>query len=301
MDTPEKKPKVLVPRQAQLPLLILGAPLLVYAGLHMAKQMGWIQDVPKAKVVAAKPGGSGATPGGAATAGAGAAQRATPTPMAPGAGPMRGRAAQPSVDSISLPPGKDPLAPLGAAQPTPATPASPPAKPVGPPPRAPGKLPSPPPLPPPIPAPSVKGGFPSPTGSAAAALPPEMAPPKTAPAPRPVPAALAVGYPILRRGSAGVAAAPPPVELVGTISGPAGSLAVVRRTDSAKAQGRYVRPGESLDRAGDQVQDIGQGTVTLGGRGGTRRISLPPPKSGASTTKPSPPPAEEGTGAPPSE
>ena len=292
MERSDKKPRHLVPPQAQIPLVIIGIPLLILAGWRMARDMGWISEVPKAKKaeVAKAPGTAGtgvvATPAG------------TPAP-APGStfgGPMaptpRGAGGAPTLETIALPAGKDPLAELNPSAAPPG--GAPPGKPTPAPLSAPR---NPPPLPPPLPAPASAGSFPSPMTNKTAALPPEM---RGAPGPAPaaplLPEALAVRYPLLRRGGGPTSA--PPVALVGTISGKDRSIAVIRRSDAGGAHGRYVRPGETLDREGHQIKSIGSGTVTYGGRGGTRQLALPPPQSKAApapTAKGKPPakPAEE--------
>ena len=48
MDTQEKKPKQLIPQKAQIPLILIGVPLLLIVCLKMAKDMGWISNVPHA-------------------------------------------------------------------------------------------------------------------------------------------------------------------------------------------------------------------------------------------------------------
>jgi hypothetical protein len=263
METPDKKSKSVIPRSAQIVLIIVGIPLLLFFGFRMAREMGWISTVPQARRVAkAKP-----TPGAQPTTGA-PAGTTQPTAVAPP--PRPGPTKVADLGKIVLPPGRDPMADLRAA-PAPTPPGTPPGGPAGP-----ARAPSAPPpvLPSPLPPPSV-GPFPSPTTTGpAVALPPQMRPAQ--PAPRPLPPALAVSYPIVRRG---VPSRAPSVALVGTISSKSRSLAVVRSTDTEGARGRYVRPGESIDRQGHQVKTIGPGTITLSGRGGSRQLGLPGPPS----------------------
>jgi len=272
MDTPEKKPKHLVPPKAQIPLIVIGIPLLIFAMLRMAKDMGWIQSLPHAKQAAAKKAPETSSPG-AATTTTGTPTEPSQPPIA-AMGPRPGGPA-PSVDTITLPPNKDPLTELHPTT-TPSPGAAPGSKPVSPPPTIPN---NPPPLPPPLPAPVSTTPFPSPTTGGSAALPPTMRP---RPAQRPLPAALAASYPVVRRG--GGPLPPASVSLVGTISGKSRSLAVVRRSDTQGAHGRYVRPGESLDKEGNRIKAIGSGEITVVGRGGMRELALPPPQSSATAT-----------------
>jgi len=273
MNRPEKKPKHLIPRRAQIPLVVIGIPLLVFAMLRMAKDMGWIQTVPKAKQAVAKKAPEAPTTGGATTPASGPTQPSRPSGMVAGPTGLGPGVPAPSVDTIALPPNKDPLTELHPATTTP-----PGAAPGVKPPPAPTTPRNPPPLPPPLPAPVSATPFPSPTTGGSAALPPAMT---SRPAQRPLPAALAVNYPLVRRG--GGPLPPASVSLVGTISGQSRSLAVIRRAGAQEARGRYVRPGESLDREGNRVKAIGSGRITVMGRGGTRELGLPPPQSSATS------------------
>jgi hypothetical protein len=250
MKTPKQKPKDLIPKKAQIALLVIGIPLLLFTVVRFAGQMGWIGGPPKAKRVVQKKDDQKPKPDG----------DAAPTGKTPAPKPVRvggKRREQPDLDSIELP-ARDPLGDLRLAQqPTPPEPATP-GQPT-PPGAASAAASGPPPLPPPMPAPPSAPGFPSPVAGARAALPPAMV--AAQPIERGLPPALSASYPVLRRG--GRVAQAPPVSLVGTISGPQGSIAVVRSAEGG-APGRYVRPGQ----------------LTLGGRGRTHELSLPSPATG---------------------
>ncbi len=283
MDTPkQKKSKDLIPKKAQIVLLIIGIPLLVFTGIRLSTQMGWIGGPPKAKKVVQKkkddpkkpPKGTPAKP----------ADTGTPKP-APAGVPREA----PDLDSVS-PPGRDPLADLATAAPGPGArpgPAEPSA--VPPRPSTPDSL------PPPIPLPTATPTFPSPVTGGAAALPPGMV--VSQPREPGLPAALAANYPMVRRG--GRASRAPSVALVGTISGPQGSLAVVRPADLSGAPGRYVRPGQKVGgQGGAEVETITPGKLTITGQGRKHELSLPTPGPKPDSTTAEPEPAATGPIAP---
>jgi len=256
----QKKPKDLIPKKAQLVLLILGIPLLVFTGIRFSTTMGWIGGPPKAKkVVQKKEDGPKKPPQGTP---AKSPDTGTPRPA-----PVGTPREAPDLDSVSLP-DRDPLADLGKAAPGPDARPGPTEPPVAPP-----RPPTPDSLPPPL-LPAITPPFPSPVTGAAAALPPGMVP--TQPREPGLPAALAASYPMARRG--GRASRSPSVALVGTISGPQGSLAVVRPADSSGAPGRYVRPGQKVGgQGGAEVEEITPGKLTITGQGRKQELSLPIP------------------------
>lgn len=275
MDTPkQKKPKDLIPKKAQIVLLIVGIPLLVFTGIRFSTQMGWIGGPPKAKKVVQKrqdapkepPKSTAAKPG----------DTGTPKPASVGA-PREA----PDLDSVSLP-DRDPLADLAGPAPGPGARPSPAGPSAGPtPPSTPDSL------PPPIPLPAAASTFPSPVTGSAPALPPGMV--ATQPREPGLPAALAASYPMVRRG--GRASRAPSVALVGTISGPQGSLAVVRPADSSGAPGRYVRPGQKVGgQGGAEVEEITPGRLTITGQGRKQELSLPTPgpEPDSATARPEP-------------
>jgi hypothetical protein len=290
MDTPKKKKKSrdLLPKKAQIVLLVVGIPLLIFSVVRFSTTMGWIGGPPKAKRVVQKK-----TDKPKDTPKPGAAEPAQPGPTA--AAPVSGpKAGPPDLDSIELA-ARDPLADLPASGPGPAPGQPSPPRPGGAP--APPAQPSGPPiLPPPMPTPGSTPAFPSPVTGEAPALPPEMV--VSRPVERGLPPALSASYPILRRG--GRAARSASVSLVGTISGPQGSLAVVRSAGSAGAPGRYVRPGQRVSgQTDDEVKEIGPGKLTLKSRGRPHELSLPAPRSETSEAAGSTPdearrPATEG-------
>lgn len=291
MDTPKKKEsKDLIPKKAQIVLLIVGIPLLAFASLRFATTMGWIGGPPKAKTDIVKKDDQ---PKPAPDVGA-------PKPAPPGtrlSGPGRTRqGGAPDLESIQLP-DRDPLADLGGPRPA-ASPGGT-TTPGGPkPPTPPSTPPSAPPLPPPLPTPTSTGPFPSPVTGGATALPPAMV--VRRPQERGLPPALAASYPLVRRG--GRAPRTASVSLVGTISGPQGALAVVRPADAAGAPGRYVRPGQPVDgRGGEEVKAIAPGKVTISNRGRTQELSLPTPGTepgGSPAESPGPAgPGVDGSGA----
>ena len=275
-----KKPLTVVPKQAQIPLLIIGIPLLLYVGWSFATQMGWIGGPPHAKrpVTVKKPAGA-TQPG--STAGTRPGETAEAT--GPGARPGT-KQPQPvaNLDAIRAP-ARDPMAESGAAAGPPASGPKPPGPSAtgGTAPRVPP--PTNPPLPPPM---APAGGFPPPTTGPRA---PGAAPPVfTAPAAPPVhslPGAFGVQYPIARRGTL-PASRPTPVELLGTISGSRGTMAVVHRTDTSSPRGVYVREGDAVGGDAHRVESISPGKMKLSGRGGTRELTVRPRPSSP------PPPAE---------
>lgn len=265
METTEKKPKSLIPKKAQIPLVLVGIPLLLYVVWSTANQMGWIGRPPHAKPVQAAKQPAGGAPGGAATQPTATPAPTTPTPArAPGAAP-RPRA---PIDLSTLrAPSRDPLAELGA-QPTP-------PKPPGPGPAPSGTTKPPPPIPEPTATAAGTGTFPNPTTGLPGPVPPG-AMPLVAPVtfqPRPLPPALGATYPMARRGTRAEAGSPS-VTLMGTISGSRGSIAVVHPGETAR--GQYVAPGQTVSGVGSRVESIEAGKVKLGGRGGARELLLRP-------------------------
>jgi hypothetical protein len=100
---------------------------------------------------------------------------------------------------------------------------------------------------------------------------------------------LAISYPRAHRGSQAQASSTP-VTVLGTISGNRGSLAVVHPGEAAR--GQYVKPGDTVTGSGARVESISPGTVTIGGRGGSRELSVrarrsvpPAPAAPAATPK----------------
>ncbi|MBM3497822.1 MAG: hypothetical protein FJX74_04040 [Armatimonadetes bacterium] len=277
MEAPHKKPKSVIPKQAQIPLVAVGLVLLAYFAWDFANNMGWVGGPPKAKTpVAAKqpPTGSGGVKQPAPNTTPAPAPPATPTIAGQPPGP-------PGVSSPGAPttdlealraPGHDPMAELSS---TAKPPAPPPAAPTGHGPTPPPAIPSgePPPLPPPMPTPGgAQPGFPSPV--VGGAPPPPAVPAATqpaAPAPHRPPAAVTVTYPLARRGTRAQAAAPA-VSVMGTISGNRGSLAVIHPNDAAR--GQYVKPGDTIVGSGAHIESISSGSVKVGGRGGTREVSV---------------------------
>ena len=277
MEATEKKPKSLIPRKAQIPMILVGVPVLLYVMWGTATQMGWVGKPPHAKPVqTAKQPAEG--PGGPAAAHpAGPTATATPTP-GPAPGP-RGRAG-PATDLSALrAPSRDPMAQLG-------TPATPPKPPVTPPP--PGSAAPPQVLPGPTSTPGATGEFPSPTTGAPPAIPPGALPMPVTLQARPLPSALGASYPMARRGTRAEAGSPN-VTLMGTISGSRGSMAVVHPGETTR--GQYLTPGQTLAGVGSRIESIEGGKVTLGGRGGSRELLLrphheaPPPKPEAAAPK----------------
>ena len=91
----------------------------------------------------------------------------------------------------------------------------------------------------------------------------------------------------------------PSVALVGTISGPQGSLAVVRPADLSGAPGRYVRPGQKVGgQGGAEVETITPGKLTITGQGRKHELSLPTPGPKPDSTTAEPEPAATGPIAP---
>jgi len=246
--------KSVIPKNLQLPLLIVGTLLLLFAGYRFATQMGWIGAPPTAKT---------------ATATGEPSEQAPSVAEDPGTAPVVARPlvddGLPDLASIRLGP-RDPLADL---VPEPKTPETPPAGDTtvsgstltpGPPP----------PLPEPIRGPG-SGDFPSPTGDL---LGPPVFVDESVPAGPPLPPALATAYPQVHRGSR-TAVKAVPVALLGTISGPNGAIAVMRQTDVAGGRGAYVRPGEEVGRTGHHVDEIGAGRVKVRGGGRSHELTLP--------------------------
>ncbi len=275
MDTRkrESRSKDLIPKKAQIVLLIVGIPLLIFSGVRLATTMGWIGGPPKAKKVVQRKEDRPKPP----------PEAGAPKPDTPGTTPATPRRTRrsgaPDLESIELP-ARDPLRDLGSPPseaPAGATPGA--AKPPAPP----SPPPSPPPLPPPLPTASATGPFPSPVTGGEAALPPAMV--VRRPTERGLPPALSASYPLLKRG--GRAPRTASVSLVGTISGPQGSLAVVRPSNATGAPGRYVRPGQTISGpGGEEVKAISPGKLTISTRGRTQELSLPTPSG------------EQGTGPP---
>jgi len=276
MEGPEKKSKSLIPKRAQVPLVAVGFLLLAYFAWDTANRMGWIGGPPKAKTpVAAKQPAQPPAGGGAATQPPQPPGAARPTPARP-PGASSGSPAT-NLDSLRAP-ARDPMAELGST----AAPAPGPGATRPPPTPAPAPAPGgePPPLPPPMPTPGgATPGFPSPTVGAPAAVPTAAAP--IAPAPRGVPAALAVTYPLARRGTRAQAQAAP-VTVLGTISGNRGSLAVVHPGEAAR--GQYVKPGDTVAGSGARVESISPGSVRIGGRGGSRELTVRSRRTAPSAT-----------------
>jgi hypothetical protein len=268
MEAPSKKSKSLIPKQAQVPLAVVGVALLAYFGWDTANRMGWVGGPPKAKTpVAAKqpppPPGGGAAPTAAAptTPGGGAP---------PGTAPASGRLAEAPTTNLDAlrAPGRDPMAELNA--PPAATTATPPPTAPGGASTPPPTTSEPPPLPPPMPTPGgAQPGFPSPTvgGAPPAAVPAAAAP---RPVPHTLPPSMTVTYPLARRG--GRAQASSPVTVLGTISGNRGSLAVVHPGNAAR--GQYVKPGDTVAGSGARIESITSGAVKIGNRGGSREVSV---------------------------
>jgi hypothetical protein len=283
-----KKGKSLIPKSAQIPMLIAGIPLLLYVIWSTATQMGWIGKPPHAKPpetvrAAREPAPTSGGPAG------GAPGNATPAPTPGGpavpgvpAGPI-GPAAIADLDSIRAP-GGDPMVAIDA-QPAGPAPKPLPTGTTG------GTAPRPPPPPSePLPAPIAPptGSFPSPTtGPAPPAAPPSMAAAVAPAAPvHRVPGAFTIQYPLARTG-AGSTRKPAPVELVGTISGSRGTMAVVHRPGSSAARGTYVREGDALAGSSQRIRSIQPGKVELSGRGPRElTIRAPRPPEPAGPTQP---------------
>jgi hypothetical protein len=267
MDTPQKKKasKDLIPKKAQIILLIVGIPLLIFTVVRVGTQLGWIGGPPRAKEVVQRKEDKPKPP--EATSKPEPAEAAT-RPAGPGKPAV---ADLPPLESIELA-DRDPLADLNPPPPKPGE--SAPATPAG---SGPGPAPSEPVSRPPLPPPTPPGAgsFPSPMPGEAPALPPAMA--ALQPRERGLPPALSANYPLLRRGRRAPRTAS--ISLVGTVSGPAGSIAVVRPVGSEGAQGRYVRPGQTVAGGGEEVKAIGPGKMTLKNRGRTQELSLPAPGS----------------------
>ena len=270
METTGKKPKSLIPRKAQIPMVLVGIPLLLYVLWSTSVQMGWVGGPPHAKPVqTAKQPAGGAT--GGATAAPTTGPTTAPTSSPSSATPPTHRRGGPATDLNTLrAPSRDPMAELGS-QPAPPRPPN-----VPPPPEpATSKPATPPPaIPPPTAAPPAVG-FPSPTTNVPPAIPPGATPMVTPAAalPHPLPSALGASYPMARRGTRAEAGSPS-VTLMGTISGSRGSMAVVHPGEATR--GQYVSPGQTVYGAGARVESIEGGKIKLGGRGGTREILLRP-------------------------
>jgi hypothetical protein len=270
-----RKSRSIIPRKAQVPLVVIGIAGLLYVAWNTANTMGWIGKPPRAKapVTAKQPSHpSGET---AATQPSSASTAAAPPVVRRPTGPAK------NLDSIR-PPARDPMTDLRATAtaPTPATPtgplATPPAPPATPPPAAAST--GPPLLPPPMPG-GAQPGFPSPVtgpGAVPPAVPAGPRPPVSPP--HALPAALTSGYPLARRGTH-EQAAEPQVTLVGTISGNRGSMAVVHPGDSAR--GQYVKPGQTVAGGTTRVESIEAGRIKVSGQGGAHELSLRPPPSAA--------------------
>ena len=283
---PERKETI--PKKAQIILLVIGIPLLLYAVLSAAKSTG-LMGGPK---IAAKPA-SKAKGTKAGSAAGGAATTTTPGAAAAGTspGPEETKLPDTPLADIQLAV-RDPFSSPDLVQ------APPPTAPPGSGPRRPGGGPSGP-RPPVIKPPVIKppaGGAPPPTTGGT--NPPETTPPanggqQTPPTPAatrpPVPAiaSLAELSPALRQPAfRGRQRNEQGVRLVGTVRGAQGSVAVLSDTSGTGRTSRYVQPGDVVGERGREVKAVGAGEVTLTGpyrttqtltvgeRGGTPRQGM---------------------------
>lgn len=274
MEEAPRAPKSLIPKRAQLPLVIIGVIGLLVVLWDTANRMGWIGGPPRAK--APKSESKTADTTGGATASQTQPGSSTPQPASTQA-PIRPRQGAPTDLDTLRPPARDPMAQLTTMAP-PTQPAPKPAIQTSPP-----RTSEAPPLPPPMPTPGhAASEFPSPL----TAQPAPSAVPKpaalVAPSPQPVPSALARAYPMARRGSRETAPSSN-LTLVGTIHGSRGAIAVVHPNDSPR--GHYLRPGETLYGGRERVEAIGAGKVHISGGAGERELTLRP-RSTATQPKP---------------
>jgi len=259
--------KETIPKKAQIILLLVGLPVLLWAMVYMVKAMGWV-GAPKvvartAKATKSQPAGGGQS---------GGASQATPGPVKTPDAAEETRLPDTPLAEILLAV-RDPFSSPDLTQPPPTTPGPGPGR--GP--RTQGPTGTKPPVIQPVRPGATGGQFPSPTGGGT--KPPQTPVPanqvQTTPAPAPTAqsapplsplASLAQGSPALQQPAfRGRRRTEQGVRLVGTVSGPQGSVAVMSDSAATGRTSRYVEPGDRVGALEREVETVEAGEVTLSG------------------------------------